>query len=145
MYEELLHELYLAFLNVKEDVIKKFNELNELKKIGLIIIRDLFQRRNSKRRKGDSVLMEIRPIEYYYNISSEDESLEDELERRNKDRKLDTMNVLLNTNRDNDKVQLLVMCYNEGVTKVAKDMGTNRQKIYNDLRGIKETLRECIE
>jgi hypothetical protein len=152
MYEELLHEVYIAFLRVGEESIIKYS--TDLKPIGLMLIKSLYNSRNEKRVKRNvkglqtyNPLNEIKGIDAsaFYSLGQEDETFEDDLERRNKERKLDTMNELLNSNRDNEKVQLLVICYNEGVSKVAKDMGTNRQKIYNDLKGIKETLKECIK
>lgn len=44
--DDMVQELYLAFLNVKEDVILKFHSVNKLKNIGGKIALSLFNKRN---------------------------------------------------------------------------------------------------
>lgn len=53
--EDMLHQLYLSFLDVKEDVVIKFNEIGKLKNIGGNILVSLYTKRNQgNKNKGAS-------------------------------------------------------------------------------------------
>lgn len=165
MYEDLLHELYEALLNKPEETVLRESEKENLRNLGIMTIRDLYQRRNCNGAKSPTGLSEVKGVEKYqdptdknYNnnnneydpdpfrcLGEEDQTWEDELERKEKDRRLDDMNALINMNKSDEKIQLLVMVSNEGATVVAKEMGISRQRVYYKMNEIKQTLREHIK
>ena len=148
IYEDLLHELYLGFFKVKEDVILQFHNIDKLKNIGLLIIRSLFQKRNQHERTGDSVLLEIKTIEseidIFYSIGIEDENPEDLIERKKKETQLDRMNALILANKDNEFIQMLITSNNETLIDMAKEGNTTtyviKQKINKGKQLIKDNL-----
>lgn len=148
IYEDLLHETYSGFLKVKESTIIQFHELNRLHNIGLKIIRSLYQKRNQKQRKGDSPLKEDNTVLYYEEnnegLCCFDEvfdELEQSEERITKERKLDTMNSLISANKDNRKIQLLIMNTHEKIVDIARESKTTTYYITKEINEAKEFLK----
>lgn len=86
LFEDLLNETYLKFIEVKEDTIFALYEIDKLHCIGLRIIRSLFQkkgRRSNTKENGNlsSVLFETPGIDYEYDfMASDNESDEQEIQ-----------------------------------------------------------------
>ena len=166
LFEDLLHELYFGLLKVPEDVVIKYKETNTLRILGFRTIRNIYQRRDQQKRIGDSVLMEIKNIgrdsdksdlyteqgdekiisdgDPFYNIGTEDPTFDDEMERLKDERRLDTLNALITANRNNEKIQLLLMCENQTIVDVAKQMNTSVYLVRKELNEIKQTLKDHI-
>lgn len=162
LLEDLLHEVYLGFMKIRPELIDSFNQinkrtgLNNLKNLGLLIIRSLYQKRFYKKkyeRGSDSPLSEMNGIEYFgdgegldpfYDIGIEDETFEDEVERRSRERKLDTMNALITANKEHRGVKLLLLCTNNTTKDVAKESGTSPYHIKKEIDQTKEYFKQII-
>lgn len=163
LYEDLLHELYFNFLRVRPEKILEYNSTNSLNVIGNRLIKWLYikrtrhnQNNNKNKLSGDSPLFETatksfiemdedgEPRDPLDNIGVEDECFEDADERQIKERRLDTLNSLITANRNNDKIQLLLMCENQTIVDVANQMGTTKYMVRRELNTIKQTLKEHI-
>ena len=78
--DDMTQELYLSFLKVKPEVIKKFNEINKLRLIGGRILLSLYSKRNQgTKNKGKSVspLHETPTISLFDVVIPSEESHED--------------------------------------------------------------------
>jgi len=118
------------------------------------------------RKGGDSPLSETSAIsielpddlDIFYNIGNEQEDIdisprtknifkdieverEVDIQRRKHETRLDTLNTRIWAEKDNEKVQLMIMCVNEGIPKVAQRMETSEYYIRKDFNEIKETLK----
>lgn len=153
LYMDLLHELYIGFLKVKEEVIKKFHSIDKLKNIGLLIIRSLFNKRNRQKNHKDgqdSPLSEIKRIDIadvtdiFMCIGIEDENFEDEYDRRKDEAKLDRMNALIMANRDNKDIQLLLLSTNNTIVDIAKDAQATVYHINKDINKAKQLIKENL-
>lgn len=140
----------------------QFHRINKLKNIGLRIIRDLWQKRNAKRYKkarGNIVMGDYNPLnelkscevldveeQMIFVADAIEQPFDPDAEptRRKHERRLDTMNSLIQANHDNDKVQLLLLSQNNTVKDIADEMGTSKYFINKDLAEIKETFKEHL-
>lgn len=158
--DDMVQELYLAFLNVKEDVILKFHSVNKLKNIGGKIALSLFNKRNQGTKNAGKTTSPLHEVPTFGSCLTDDDFSEwsayrpeshDYCRHTVKEKQLSTMAEAMTKLMRNQEtwfeVTVFKECQNQSILSLSKETRISRSyltRAYNNGRELikKEMLKQ---